>query len=538
MLTLVVMIIVIVGIVSYVYPPNNWDSMTYHMSRVMHWIKNQSVNFYPTSNQRQLFLNPWAEFAILHLQLLNHGDLLANSVQFICMIGSILGVSLIAKELKSSIRGQIMSAVICATIPMAILQGSSTQNDGVVAFWLVCLVYFGFLLKKNPRFIYAFGVGISLGLSVLTKATAYIFAFPFLICIVIPWIKKVNPKKWKMLFLIAAITLLLNSGHYLRNYNFYRHPLGISEEDGGNYLSNELYSPSSVLSNIIRNASLHLGTSSKHLNRYLEQIVELKHDLIGLSTNDQRTTYRGTSYFIPGFNTHEDHAGNLLHVLLLFSIIVLYSFKQPKDRLTGIYIALVITGFVLFSGYLKWQPWHSRLHLPLFVLASPYMGTQLSKFSPQKVQFIVISLLFINAVPYLFLNQTRPLLNVSLYDLNRNRDQLYYNNRPTIRDGYLDAVDVLREIKCSHIGLIISGDSYEYPLWVTLEKSTEYEIIMRHVNVDNLSRNLHEPYYSEIPCAIFTLNDKAPDEIIVEEKLFPLYWTNGSENIYSDYNLE
>ena len=36
--------------------------------------------------------------------------------------------------------GQILSAVICATIPMGILEGSSTQTDYTTSFWLVCFV--------------------------------------------------------------------------------------------------------------------------------------------------------------------------------------------------------------------------------------------------------------------------------------------------------------------------------------------------------------------------------------------------------------
>ena len=52
------------------YPPNNWDSMTYHMARVTNWISNKSVAFYPTSITRQNYQMPLAEFAMMHVQLL------------------------------------------------------------------------------------------------------------------------------------------------------------------------------------------------------------------------------------------------------------------------------------------------------------------------------------------------------------------------------------------------------------------------------------------------------------------------------------
>jgi hypothetical protein len=34
--------------------PNNLDSMSYHLPRIEHWLQNQSLEFYPTSDSRQL----------------------------------------------------------------------------------------------------------------------------------------------------------------------------------------------------------------------------------------------------------------------------------------------------------------------------------------------------------------------------------------------------------------------------------------------------------------------------------------------------
>jgi len=83
---------------------------------------------------RQLFNPPWAEFAMLHLALLGGDERWANGVQWFSMLGSLAGVSLIAKHLGAAARGQLFSALFCATIPMGILQAAGTQNDYVTAF--------------------------------------------------------------------------------------------------------------------------------------------------------------------------------------------------------------------------------------------------------------------------------------------------------------------------------------------------------------------------------------------------------------------
>ncbi|TAH25064.1 MAG: 4-amino-4-deoxy-L-arabinose transferase, partial [Oscillatoriales cyanobacterium] len=88
-----------VGLIAVVAPPNNWDSMTYHMSRVAHWMQNRSVEHYPTSYVPQLYHPPGAEFAIMHFQILTGGDRFANLVQWLSMVGSAIAVSLIAKQL-------------------------------------------------------------------------------------------------------------------------------------------------------------------------------------------------------------------------------------------------------------------------------------------------------------------------------------------------------------------------------------------------------------------------------------------------------
>jgi hypothetical protein len=41
-----------------IYPPNNWDSLTYHMGRIPHWIVQKSLDTFPTHIYRQIYSPP------------------------------------------------------------------------------------------------------------------------------------------------------------------------------------------------------------------------------------------------------------------------------------------------------------------------------------------------------------------------------------------------------------------------------------------------------------------------------------------------
>ena len=245
------------GLTAILSPPNNWDSMTYHLPRVMNWIDYQSVNHYPTHILRQLYSGPWAEFAILHLQILSGGDHFASSVQWVAMLGSVIAVSRIAQKLGADEKGQIFAAVCCATIPMGILQASSTQNDYVAAFWVACFVSLGLELLTEPvSRLNVMLAASALGLAALTKPSTLLFAAPFVL-----WIVAVSCLRraisFPMLACAVLAIVLINVPHDVRNLRMFGSVLGPSEEVS--WLQNEVHSPAAVASNLIRNVAIHAG---------------------------------------------------------------------------------------------------------------------------------------------------------------------------------------------------------------------------------------------------------------------------------------
>ena len=218
-----------VALIALVSPPNNWDSMTYHLGRVVHWIQNRSVVFFPTHILRQNQQPPWSEYAVMHFMLLGGGDRLANLVQWFAMAGSVLGVSLIARELGADWRGQLLAAVFAVSLPMGVLQGASTQNDYVLAFWLVCFVFFllPFVRRGPVSQAMLLAMSASLALALLTKATAYVYAFPF--AAVFGWVqlRAVGGRAWlSAAVVMVVVVLLVNGGHYWRNISLFGLPLG------------------------------------------------------------------------------------------------------------------------------------------------------------------------------------------------------------------------------------------------------------------------------------------------------------------------
>lgn len=480
-------------LIAVISPPNNWDTMTYHLARVMHWMQNGSLAHYPTHIPRQLYLSPLAEYALMHLQLLSGGDRLANLVQWCSMLGCVAGVTLLAQEMGGNRQLQLLSAAVAATIPMGILQASSTQNDLVVSFWLICFVYFGMLTVKDPRSLHIFGVGGSLGLAVLTKGTAYFLATPFIFWLTFVGLKRYRRSFLKQLFVIACVPFVLNAGHYWRNYALWGNPLSTNSDK----VTNDHITPAVALSNISRNLVSNTWTRSETANILQYRGILAFHDIIGMDVSDPGTSLNGTE-FVPAFvSYHEDHAGNGLHLLLLIAAFAGLLRRTAKPASTIVpYAVCLATGFILFSLLLKWQPWITRLQLPFFVLGAPITALALPFGGKKPTAIILSALLLLCSGPWLLKNQSRPLMG-DWSIISESRESLYFVNNPTLYPYYRIAAERAAQFtERTTIGLVSeSVDAYEYPLWVLLQNRMDNMPRIEHINVDNISGTITLHYF-------------------------------------------
>jgi hypothetical protein len=427
----------------------------------MHWIQRRSVSFYFTNIGRQLYQPPAAEYLILQMQILSGGDIFANLVQWASLVGSLISVSLIAQQLGSGKLGILAATFAAGTLPMALAQASSTQNDLVVTFFLLVLIHLTLGLREgHKRFVL---LGTTLGLTVLTKGTAYILAAPIVGLASWQAFRLHGWRATKGLALVGVIAIGLNLGHYARSWMFFGAPLG---NEGYAYENSRLGLDVTV-SNLIRNAALHLASPSEPINEILERVILKIHKEIDLEINDEGTTWSGTRFSVT-YSIHEDLGGNPLHFVLLAPAMLFFVLRPRKSPVTTQLALMLIAAFILFCFYLKWQPWHSRLHLPLFMAASPVLGLFLEQMRWSLVYLLILLALLASSFRPVLQNEMRPLIGEGSL-LMAPRLSTYFVARPQLELEYREATEFVKSLSPRRVGVALGGNDWEYPLWVLLD---------------------------------------------------------------------
>jgi 4-amino-4-deoxy-L-arabinose transferase-like glycosyltransferase len=250
-------ILLLIFIQALLYPPNNWDAMTYHMARITSWISHQSLSHYPTDITRQLYQPPFAECVVMNFGILIHSDIFSNTVQYFFLLFSAITIVSLIETFGLNQQYKIIGVALGITIPEVTLQASSTQNDIVVAFFIIITFLFVIKTIKEQRLSNFVFIGLATGLGVLTKGTAYIYLPPILLLLgIIVLIQLFKTKNYQYLWypLIAVFLVAgLNAGHYSRNYKLTHNFLGVDKAESKLY-SNQKMNAGLLLSNIIKNA--------------------------------------------------------------------------------------------------------------------------------------------------------------------------------------------------------------------------------------------------------------------------------------------
>ena len=455
------------------YPPNNWDSLTYHMSRIMYWIGNESVDYFPTHILRHLYQPPFAEYFILNINVLNGNDFLSNSVELFFLIQCLVVIYATLSMFQTARLLKLLALFLAVTIPAVELQSTTTKNDIVCAFFVLSALFYTLKIFKNNSVNNSVFLGLSVGLGFITKGTAYVFMAPILAFygfhVLSVSLKEKSIKPIGLGALAMVLALSLNIKHYSRNYALNESFLNIDDTEAKAY-ANEKMNGKLLFSNLIKNSGLHLGYP---VEEYCDTLIRKTHKAIGVSIDDKNLNYLGIPYqSARAAVTHEDYVTNTVHFILwvfaFFFLVFHFLFSKTRNKTEMIIVAVLVAQILLFTGYLKWQPWHTRLHIPIFILlVIPItMACQKAKWY-RGIVWVSMPLLLYSFIFYFLYNNLRPIQNNPIYTKNLriddNRFKKYFANQLHLYPEYKAILEELYDSNPKKVGLKMMD--WEYPLF-------------------------------------------------------------------------
>ncbi len=362
-------IILPILLLSIFIPPNNWDSMAYHLPRVEHWIQNKNIYPYPTNIIRQVLTSPLSEYMIANFQILSSTDAFSNLIQFTSFIFILFLGTLIFSVLKINYQGQLLLLLALLSLPMMLFQATTTQTDLLATFFFLSFILFGLLVIQSDdnfttNFIF---LALSLTLGILTKYHIAIFAAPIVIYLLFDLIKKNNNKNTIFAVLVSVLTIaLILAPLFARNIYFFGSITGKDLFDENATIVNSTISIQNMLSNNFKHIVDFISIPINGYNNLLFALNHSLHSVIGISENAAGNNWAGVPFTV---NNHlnEDTAGSIMHAaLIVLSLILVFKAKHRTKLL--LLLAYCFIAFSLYGLLFKYTPFDIRLLLPVLIL--------------------------------------------------------------------------------------------------------------------------------------------------------------------------
>lgn len=526
---MLVVLSAITGVVAIVAIPNNQDSLSYHLSRLGYWIQQGNVAHYASHIERSISFSPFSEYVHLHSFLLSGSERYFQLLQWGCLLGILAFISMIIQLFSKSPVPRVAALRIglcfAATLPIVVLESMTTQNDLVVAFFILATAFFVFDYIQNNLLASLYLIPLCCASGMMTKGTFLFYVLPFGCYLFVVMLRNRQPSLRKHIagFVAASLilTLALNVPYWYRTNEIFGSPVGTISS--GN--QNTFTGPADYISSVGKHVFLHLGFVSPG-NRYNDFLLgQLKslHAAMGIPLDVPRL---GMPFKMNKLNFNEDFAHNFFGIWLIFlSIPLLFFARLPKAAKW--YGLLTFLSFLIFCFFISYQTYGSRLHIPFFLLAAPVIGITYGYVLPAWSAKLLPFLLWVAALPFALLSSAHPLLstkwffeeifppinsalhlnirvdaaNLNLKQesvLHANPGRLFWGEHWPGAEALLQQVNALNPKK---IGFIFTEASFDYAYQFLLRKPGRE---FAHVLVGNASGTLEDPAFQ-------------PDVIIAEK---------------------
>ena len=508
--------------------PYNWDSMTYHLSRIAMWAQNKSVAHYATNNIRELSSPVLAEFMNLHVYILSgEKDTFVNVLQCLSALTNVWLVYEISRKIGCKRQYACLAAFLCYTSPSMFGEALTTQVDQFASVWLLIFVYYYLdVYSKDFRFQWEKDIifkcslmGVCLAFGYLAKPSVLVGAAVLVLVLIIRcFVRKDSPGiVVRLLLCVTPVMAVIVVPEMIRNMVSFG---GISTSEVGQRQLVGTLNPLYIFINGLKNFAFNWPNIYLYKSdHWIAAVIYRMAGILGVVINDPSISEDGRLFELHGAATYEpDMAVNAVIVMSFTACLLwgIWRFRKQKNRIGREYALLVAGIFLLFCCVVRWEPFVSRYMISYLALLCPMIAFELEDIGGGiwKYKQYICPLIFFMCCVELF--------GLGLYHANiiwnekADRFAGYFHNNRGLYTEYNEVCKYLSETGGEGLGLFMGGDSYVYPL---LERLNNCMGEIRHVMVDNESavyvKDNFEPEY-----IISDQTDEA--ELVLGEKRYAL----------------
>jgi hypothetical protein len=281
-------------------------------------------------------------------------------------------------------------------------------------------------------------------------------------------------------------------------------------------------SPVFLASNVSRNIALLLSSPMVGVNDFIVAGVWRFHELLGIGVSEPAITFRDETFSLDAIR-HEDVIGNLPQVLLFLVALCFLPVAGASRHVRIVYALGLVTAFVALSALLPWQPWHTRVFLPLVLLGCPLSASCLPLGAMGRLFPALCGALIAYAFPFVTENETRPLLGEKSIISIPRFVQFTRGNYETY-SPYHQAARNIRMKKYRTVGLLTEADDPTYQLWPILNAKRRGFTKLYQIDANNISRQLPRPPKPE---AVLVSCGAPKDRLETSYGLYREVWRDG-----------
>jgi hypothetical protein len=500
-------------------PPNEWDSMTGHLNRLLYYLDHGTMAHFGGTNWNiDTYPKSICTIQIYNYLMSGKTENWFKAIHHSAYLIVGFGAFGIARSLSNNFSAGVFCALAIWLLPNVLMQSVTTETDIVLASYLTCLVYFLFTYREKLWRRYLYLAGMTFGIALGHKIT-FLFSFPPLFFIVLytvfyeeNWNKVINIKnpsfspqkqyvkitdntsifwlifaRFKHLFvgLLIGVCLFTLPTGYLKNLQVYKHPIGPPTA-----LKHQSVERAGTAKNL-------LIQGSRNVIRYTIDMVNLdglrnwdkgeaindlmKKPIVKLEKKTPLRLEETTDFTIIPFTYHKRFEffnanpswgvfGFAFILPLIFLVLTGFIRKGIGYYILGIAFLL---HFLALSFTAAYDPWKGRYMISTAVYAVPFLSLLFTnwklesfKFSVQKIYVgLVVFTGALSAILAVYLNERclpfAAMGRKSAFDTERVAFQTWA--RPDITPAYQKFNQIVPQNATVAVATI--NDDYEYPLW-------------------------------------------------------------------------